>query len=84
MKKLSLILLLFLSAFTPESKLKVEATANNWIKHYNKLETIKQIADKSNLPHQEVMFILLSIDSLQGLLRPQISKQLSDTTNGRK
>ena len=44
--------------------------------HYQNLSTIKAIVDKSNLPHQEVIFIEKSIDSLQGELVRQIKLQV--------
>ena len=33
--------------------------------HWNNLNSIKSIADQSNLPHSQVKFIISSIDSLQ-------------------
>lgn len=33
--------------------------------HWNNLNSIKAIADQSNLPHSQVKFIIASIDSLQ-------------------
>lgn len=33
--------------------------------HWQNLETTKQIIDKSTLPHNEAVFIIRSIDSLQ-------------------
>ena len=33
--------------------------------HWNNLNNIKVIADQSNLPHAQVKFIIVSIDSLQ-------------------
>ena len=33
--------------------------------HWNNLNSIKVIADQSNLPHSQVKFIISSIDSLQ-------------------
>jgi hypothetical protein len=33
--------------------------------HWNNLNSIKAIADQSNLPHSQVKFIISSIDSLQ-------------------
>ena len=44
--------------------------------HYQNLSTIKAIVDKSNLPHQEVIFIEKSIDSLQGEIVRQIKLQV--------
>lgn len=33
--------------------------------HWNNLNSIKAIADQSNIPHSQVKFIIASIDSLQ-------------------
>jgi hypothetical protein len=44
--------------------------------HYQNLSTIKAIVEKSNLPHQEVVFIQKSIDSLQGEFVRQIKLQV--------
>jgi hypothetical protein len=50
-----------------------ESEINN---HYQNLSAIKAIVEKSNLPHQEVVFIEKSIDSLQGELVRQIKLQV--------
>jgi hypothetical protein len=44
--------------------------------HYQNLSTIKTIVERSNLPHQEVLFVQKSIDSLQGELVRQIKLQV--------
>jgi hypothetical protein len=44
--------------------------------HYQNLSSIKAIVERSNLPHQEVIFIEKSIDSLQGELVRQIKLQV--------
>ena len=44
--------------------------------HYQNLSAIKQIVERSNLPHQEVVFVQKSIDSLQGELVRQIKTQV--------
>jgi glycopeptide antibiotics resistance protein len=44
--------------------------------HYQNLSNIKTIVERSNLPHQEVIFVQKSIDSLQGELVRQIKLQL--------
>lgn len=77
MRKALLILLLF--SFSPEKKYTVEQTLPEWQKHLNKLETVKAIIDDSNLPNQQVKFIVKSIDSLQMVIVSQLRSQL-DTT----
>ena len=44
-------------------------------KHYQNLVAIKQIIEKSNLPHQEVVFVASSIDSLQLDIVNQVKAQ---------
>ena len=44
--------------------------------HYQNLSTIKAIIERSNLPHQEVVFVQKSIDSLQGEIVRQIKLQV--------
>jgi len=44
-------------------------------KHYQNLGAIKQIIEKSNLPHQEVVFVASSIDSLQLDIVNQVKAQ---------
>jgi len=84
MKKV--MILLFVAtcfSFTTQERQKsltVQATTEEWQKHINKLEVIRQIADESNLSNQQVKFITRSIDSLEMLIIPQLRKQLADTT----
>jgi hypothetical protein len=44
--------------------------------HYQNLSAIKVIIERSNLPHQEVVFVQKSIDSLQGEIVRQIKLQV--------
>jgi hypothetical protein len=82
MKKTLLILsAILLSSFTynvieKEFTIKFSETEIN--KHWQKLEAIKQIVNESNLPHQQVVFIDKSIDSLQMTISAQIQKQIKD------
>lgn len=82
MKKTLLILsAILLSSFTynvieKEFTIKFSETEIN--KHWQKLEAIKQIVNESNLPHQQVVFITKSIDSLQMTISAQIQKQIKD------
>ncbi len=73
-----------LTAFTAENffTLKFSEPAIN--KHYQKLSAIKQIVDKSNLAHQEVIFVKNSIDSLQAEILTQVKVQLAQETSSKK
>ena len=44
--------------------------------HYKNLSIIRDIASRSNLPHQEIFFINASIDSLQKEMYIQVKTQL--------
>jgi hypothetical protein len=48
-------------------------------KHFQNLSAIKQIAERSNLPHQEVVFITGSVDSLQTDILTQVKAQAEPT-----
>lgn len=82
MKKTIFVLsVILLSSFTynvieKEFTIKFSETEIN--KHWQKLEAIKQIVNESNLPHQQVVFIGKSIDSLQMTISAQVQKQLKD------
>lgn len=78
-KVLALITAAALLSFSIAKELEVKAPVKEWEKHINKLETIRGLANESNLPHQQVKFINLTIDSLEMLVIPQLQKQLSDT-----
>ena len=43
--------------------------------HFNNLTAIRGIVEKSNLPHQEVVFVVGSIDSLQKAIVGQVKSQ---------
>lgn len=80
MRKTILVLsAIALFSFAAQKELTVKATQDEWQKHFNKLETIRSIADESNLSNQQVKFITKSIDSLELLIIPQLRQQL-DTT----
>lgn len=70
------VAILGLASFTAEKffTLKFSEAAIN--KHYQNLGAIKQIVEKSNLPHQEVVFISNSIDSLQKDIVTQVRTQV--------
>lgn len=64
--------------------LTVTATEEQWSYHFKNMAQIKDIVNQSNLPHQQVVFVLNSLDSLQNLAYPQLFKQLTDTTKSKK
>ncbi|HEU4574621.1 MAG TPA: hypothetical protein VFS36_06425 [Chitinophagaceae bacterium] len=69
-----------LVAFTSEKFFTLKFNEADLNKHYNKLEMTKKIVNESNLPHQQVVFIVSSIDSLQMEIVQQVQVQLKDTT----
>lgn len=83
MKKTIIIILAFVftSAFiAKEKEFTIKFSESEINKHWQKLSAIKQIVQESNLPHQQVVFIEKSIDSLQMLIASQVQKQISDST----
>jgi hypothetical protein len=84
MKKTILLLATF-AAFTgaiaqeqkQQSKtLKAEASIEEWSKQLNKLQAVNNYIQHTNLPHQDVVQISSTIDSLQMLIVPQLQQQL--------
>ena len=72
---LSVITLIGFSAFTAEKYFTLKYTEADLNKHFNKLSAIKQLVNNSNLPHQEVSFVITSIDSLQNDIIQQVKAQ---------
>lgn len=52
-------------AFAADKFVTVKFTEPQISYHWQNLEAIKQVADQSQLPHQQVKFIVGAIDSLQ-------------------
>lgn len=65
-----------LTAFTADKYYNLKFSEEALNKHFQNLNTIKAIVDKSNLPHQEVLFITSSIDSLQKEMTSQVRGQI--------
>jgi hypothetical protein len=82
MKKTLLILsAILLSSFTYnviEKEFTLKFKEAELGKHFQKLSLIKQIVNASDLPHQSVVFVTNSIDSLQMTISAQIQKQIKD------
>jgi len=74
---LGLLLILLISSFTVRKVLTLSFSEEALNSHFQRLNTIKAMVDKSNLPHQEVMYITNSIDSLQREILMQVKPQLS-------
>lgn len=73
--------LLCLLSFAADKIFTIKFTEAEINKQWSKLNLVKQIAEESNLPHQQVKFITTTIDSLQMVIAPQVNEQLkSDTT----
>jgi len=65
-----------LTAFVAEKTFTLKFTETDINKHYQKLSIIKQIAENSNMAHQDVVFISKSIDSLQADIVTQVKAQV--------
>jgi hypothetical protein len=68
----------FLLAFTAEKSFNLHFTETEINKHWQKLNTIQQIIDQSNLPHDQVKFVINSIDSLKNDIAKQVNEQSKD------
>ena len=64
--------------------LTVTASEEQWSYHFKNMAQIKEIVNQSNLPHQQVVFVITSLDSLQNLAYPQLLKQLTDSIKAKK
>ena len=80
---LSLLVILALTAFTADKIYTLKFSEEALNKHFNNLSAIKAVVEKSNLPHQEVMFVVGSIDSLQKSILEQVKAQ-SETVAPKK
>lgn len=67
MKKtvLSVAALVLLMSFVAEKFIVVKMKEDQMNYHWQNLNTIKQVVNSSSMPHNQVVFILQSVDSLQ-------------------
>ncbi len=72
---LSAIAFITLASFSAEKYFTLKFSEESLNKHFQNLSVIKQIAEKSNLAHQEVVFITSSVDSLQKEIIAQVKTQ---------
>lgn len=72
---ISAILLISLASFSAEKYFTLRFSEEALNKHFQNLSVIKQIAEKSNMAHQEVLFITASVDSLQKNIIEQVKTQ---------
>lgn len=82
MKKTIIIIFAFVLAsgfIAKEKEFTIKFSESEINKHWQKLSAIKQIVQESNLPHQQVVFVEKTIDSLQMVIASQVQSQL-DTT----
>ena len=78
-----LLAILALTAFTADKVYTLKFSEEALNKHFNNLSAIKAVVEKSNLPHQEVVFVVNSIDSLQKSIVEQVKAQ-SETVAPKK
>jgi hypothetical protein len=74
------VLMIALLAFTAEKKFRVDLTEKQASRMFNDLANIQKIVDNSPLPHDQVKYIVSSIDSIRADMLPQISKQIDSTS----
>ncbi len=75
---LSLFVAVILLSFTTneQKEYTLKFSEGELSKHFQNLSVIKQIVDKSSMPHNEVKFIIASIDSLQKDIQNKIKDQI--------
>jgi len=64
--------------------LTVTANQEQWEYVFKTMNGVKEVVNKSNLPHQEVVYVISTVDSFQNLAYPQLFKQLTDTSKTKK
>ena len=77
-KTLAFIGVLGLLSFTVEKFITVKFSEEQINYHWQNLNTIKSVVNQSALPHNQVVFILQSVDSLQKDI--QTNAKLDSTT----
>ena len=83
MKKVFIILAaITLVSFTVEKFVVIKFKKDQVNYHWQNLNAIKQVVSGSNLPHQQAIFVLSSIDSLQKDI--QSSAKLDSTASAPK
>ena len=81
---LAIIAFVTLASFVGEQYYTLKFSVAVFNRHFQKLSAIKQLATSSNLPHQDVMFIANSIDSLQSDIIGQVKTQMTPPEKNRK
>ena len=77
-KTLAFIAVLGLLSFTVEKFVTVKFSEEQINYHWQNLNTIKNVVNSSSLPHNQVVFIIQSVDSLQKDI--QTNAKLDSTT----
>lgn len=78
MKKTAIIAAaILLLAFTTEKFVSVKFTEAQINYHWNGINQVKQIVDQSSLPHNQVTYIIQTLDSLQKNI--QLSAKIDST-----
>lgn len=78
------VLCSFAFGYQTGKSLTVTASQEQWEYVFNSLNNVKGVVNKSNLPHQEVVYVNNAVDSFQSLAYPQLFKQLTDTSKTKK
>lgn len=77
-KALAIIAVIGLLSFTVQKFVTVKFTEEQINYHWQNLNAVKNVVNQSSLPHNQVVFILQSVDSLQKDI--QLSAKLDSTT----
>lgn len=65
MKKALVIIGILLMSFVAEKFIVIKLKEEQINYHWQNLNTIKQVVNQSSLPHNQAVFVMQSIDSLQ-------------------
>ena len=87
MKKLliaAFVICSFAFGYQTGKSLTVTASQEQWEYVFKTMNQSKELVNRSNLPHQEVVFVLNAVDSFQSLAYPQLFKQLTDSVKTKK
>ena len=74
----------FAFGYQTGKSLTVSASQEQWEYVFQSMNNVKGVVNKSNLPHQEVVYVVNAVDSFQSLAYPQLFKQLTDTSKAKK
>jgi mannose/fructose/N-acetylgalactosamine-specific phosphotransferase system component IIB len=80
--KILLLFTIFLMSFISTKQYIIKLTEAEINYHWQNIENIKSIVDQSNMPHNQVSYIIKSLDSLQNNIKKSV--KIDSINNGNK